>query len=86
MLSKKEENIKKKILTETNQEKIIKIYEKENISMNILNDKDIQGHLAKYITIKEPEDSGHIYIRKKATKDYLKYANKIIKNQALTNK
>ncbi len=82
MLNEKEENIKKQILAETNQEKIIKIYEKENISMNIVNDKEIQEHIAKYITIKEPEDAGHIFLRKieNSTKKYIKYANKIIKS------
>ncbi len=86
MLNKKEENIKKEILSETNQEKIIKIYKKEDITMNIVNDKEIQDHLAKHITIEKPKDAGHIYIRKSFTKQYFKHADKIIREKALTNK
>ena len=82
MLNKKEENIKKKILIETNQEKLIKIYKKENITMNIINDKEIQEHVAKYITIEKPKDAGHIYLRKieNSTKEHIKYVDKTIEN------
>ncbi len=83
MLSKNEENLKKKILAETNKKNIIKIYKKEDITMNILNDKEVREHLAKYITIKEPEDAGHIYIRRVATENYIKNIDKIIKKSSI---
>lgn len=78
MLSKEEQEIKKRILNTTKQEKIIEIYKNENITMNIVNDLEVQAHISKYVETEE--GNNHIYIRNKenATKEYLDYANKYI--------
>lgn len=88
MLNKEEEKIKAKILNENNQDKIIEIYKNENVTMNIVNDKEVIEHVSKYVKIQEDEKAGHVYIRKveNATKEYLNYANKRIEEIALTNK
>jgi hypothetical protein len=80
MLSKEEQIIKEKILKETRQDKIVHICKTEDITMNIMNDKEVQEHIAKYVKVKELEGSGHIYLRKKenATKEYIDYINEII--------
>ncbi len=86
MLNKKEQLLKAKILKAKKQDEIIQIYQNEEIPMSIINDKQVLEHIRKYISIEEDETASHIYLRKKATKEYLDYTNKKIQEIALTNK
>lgn len=88
MLNHGEKIIKEKILKAKSQDEIIKIYQNENISMNIVNDKEVMEHIKSYIKIEEDKNAGHIYIRKKenANEEYMNYASEKIKEMALTNK
>lgn len=85
MLNKEDKRVKELILSKTNQDDIIKIYQSEKISMDIVNDKEIIEHIGKYVKLVETKGAGHIYIRKKenASDEYLHYINKMIRERKL---